>query len=119
MVPSPSLLSQGRRPWPGRTASLLPAASDVAREISSRAATAEARLLKRWFWSLMFVLLVAALAWLIWRYLFMPRTYFAYLPVTAYTKHEVPPVPYFETTRDRSKPRSNASGSAMPRRSPA
>ncbi len=60
------------------------------------AATAEAKLIKRWFWSLLFVLLVAALAWLIWRYLFMPRTYFAYLSVTEYKKHEAPPVPFFE-----------------------
>ena len=60
------------------------------------ATTAEAKLLKRWFWSLLFVLLVAALAWLIWRYLFMPRTYFGYLSVTEYKKHEAPPVPFFE-----------------------
>ena len=60
------------------------------------ATTAEARLIKRWFWSLLFIVLVAALAWLIWRYLFMPRTYFAHLSVTEYKKHEAPPVPFFE-----------------------
>ena len=60
------------------------------------ATTAEAKLLKRWFWSLLFALLVAALAWLIWRYLFMPCTHFAYLAVTEYKKHETPPVPFFK-----------------------
>ena len=60
------------------------------------ATTAEARLIKRWFWSLLFIVLVAALAWLIWRYLFMPSTYFAHLSVTEYKKHEAPPVPFFE-----------------------
>jgi hypothetical protein len=66
------------------------------RERSRREPTAESRSIKRWFSSLLFLCLVAALGWLIWRYAFASHTYYAVLSVQGYTRHAVPPVPYFE-----------------------